>query len=322
MFARTKQKGALRDERRQDIAEILIADDDHDFRRLLVRRAERMGLTIEEAEDGKQAMGMIRDRRFDVLVLDLYMPGHTGLEVFHAARRLDPDVQAIVLTGNATIETAVDALRAGAYDYMLKPLESLAVFELSLSRAMEHRFLLRENARLFAEVERLAMTDPLTGLYNRHKLNESLELEVERGRRYDRPLSAIMIDLDDLKDINDRFGHPVGDDVLIEVANGIKSQIRRVDIATRYGGDEFLIILPEADISEASRVADRICQHISEISIGENEPVSASLGVVELPDESDPSPDRFLALVDEALYQAKRSGGGCIHSLRKNSNGR
>lgn len=309
------------DDRRQDIAEILIADDDPDFRRLLVRRAERMGLTIEEAKDGKQAMEMVRSHRFDVLVLDLYMPGHSGLEVFHAARRLDPDVQSIVLTGNATIETAVDALRAGAYDYMLKPLESLAVFELSLSRAMEHRLLLRENARLFAEVERLAMTDPLTGLYNRHKLNESLDLEVERGRRYSRPLSAIMIDLDNLKEVNDRFGHLAGDDVLIEVADGIRSQIRRVDIPTRFGGDEFLILLPEADIAEAKQVADRICEHIGGIYYGDSESVSASLGVVEMPYEPELTAERFLALVDEALYQAKRSGGGCIHSLNHHPNG-
>lgn len=322
MYPGLQRERAKVEDRRQKIAEVLIADDDPDFLRLLVRRAERMGLTIEEARDGSQAMEMIRARRFDVLVLDLYMPGHTGLEVFHAARRLDPDVQAIVLTGNATIETAVDALRAGAYDYMLKPLESLAVFELALSRAMEHRFLLQENARLFAEVERLAMTDPLTGLYNRHKLNESLELEVERGLRYSRPLSAIMIDLDDLKDINDRFGHPTGDDVLIEVANGIRSQIRRVDIATRYGGDEFLILLPEADLSEAERVADRICEHIGGINYGERDTVSASLGVVELPSEPEPTAERFLALVDEALYHAKRSGGGCIHALHPNSNGR
>jgi diguanylate cyclase (GGDEF)-like protein len=302
------------------IGQILIADDDPDFRRLLVHRAARMGLNIVEAKDGRQAMAALEKHPFDVLVLDLYMPHHTGIEVFQAARKRDPDVQALVLTGNASVESAVEALRAGAYDYMMKPLESLAVFELSLTRALEHRHLLRENARLFAEVQRLAMTDPLTGLYNRHKLNETLGVEVERGLRYDRPLSAIMVDLDDLKEINDRYGHPVGDDVLVQVAQGIKSQIRRIDIATRYGGDEFLVILPEADSHEAERVASRIASQIDQIELEDDPSVSASIGVAQLSHELEDA-DRFLSYVDQALYEAKRAGGGCIR-IAVSTNGR
>jgi diguanylate cyclase (GGDEF)-like protein len=292
---------------------ILIADDDPDFRRMLVRRAERMGLEITEVTDGDKALGELRSGSFDVLILDLYMPGHTGLEVFQAARRLDPEVQALVLTGNATVETAVDALRSGAYDYLVKPLESLAVFELSLTRALEHRLLLRENARLFAEVERLAITDPLTGLFNRHKLNEALVVEVERGLRYQRPLAAIMIDLDDLKRINDRLGHPAGDTVLRQVAQGIKSQVRKVDIPTRYGGDEFLVLLPEADVDEATRVANRIYDRIKEIPFEGDLPISASIGVAELSADVE-TPESFLHEVDRALYESKRAGGGCINT--------
>lgn len=299
------------------VGDILIADDDPDFRRMLSRRAERMGLTITEAENGDQALEKIRVRSFDALVLDLYMPGHTGLEVFQAARRLDPQIQALVLTGNATVETAVDALRSGAYDYLLKPLESLAVFEMALTRALEHRRLLIENARLFAEVEKLAMTDPLTGLFNRHKLNEALAVEVERGLRYDRPLAAIMIDLDDLKRINDRMGHPEGDKVLVEVAKGIRSQIRKVDIPTRYGGDEFLVLLPEADLDEATRVAERIHQRLRQIPADPGNAVSASLGVAELTLENG-SPEAFLYEVDQALYESKRSGGGRVHAASRN----
>ncbi len=307
--------------KRELSGKILIADDDPDFRRMLVRRAERMGVDISEVSDGTKAIEALRSSSFDVLILDLYMPGQTGLEVFEAARRLDPEIQALVLTGNATVETAVDALRSGAYDYLVKPLESLAVFELSLTRALEHRHLLRENARLFAEVERLAITDPLTGLFNRHKLNESLVVEVERGLRYDRPLAAIMIDLDDLKRINDRLGHPMGDMVLKQVAQGIRSQIRKVDIATRYGGDEFLILLPEADVAEAKRVADRIYHRIQEVPFEGDLPISASIGVAQLASDVE-TPDSFLHEVDRALYESKRAGGGCIHAApRKNGHG-
>lgn len=293
------------------LGKVLIADDDPDFRAMLVHRAERMGLNITKATNGDEAFQALEEQAFDVLILDLYMPGHTGLEVFRKARELDPEIQALVLTGNATVETAVEALRAGAYDYLMKPLESLAVFELSVTRALEHRYLLKENARLFAEVQRLAMTDPLTGLYNRHKLDEALSAEVERGQRYHRPLSAIMIDLDDLKGINDNLGHPTGDQVLVEVAEGIRSQIRRVDIATRYGGDEFLVLLPEADHVEAQKVADRISDRIGSIEVKGNYQVTASFGVAELSAKMD-SAAGFVRAVDQALYSAKQAGGGCI----------
>jgi diguanylate cyclase (GGDEF)-like protein len=190
-----------------------------------------------------------------------------------------------------------------------------------LTRALEHRHLLRDNARLFAEVERLAITDPLTGLFNRHKLNESLVVEFERGLRYERPLAAIMIDLDDLKRINDRLGHPAGDTVLKQVAQGIRSQVRTVDIPTRYGGDEFLILLPEADLAAATRVASRIFHRIQEIPFEGDLPVSASIGVAEL-SPSVETPEFFLHEVDRALYESKRAGGGCIHiAPSKNGHG-
>jgi CheY-like chemotaxis protein len=111
----------------------LVADDDNDFRQLLARRARRMGLTVLEVDDGAKALRAVTDQLFDVLVLDVYMPGATGLEVFQAARRSQPEIQAILLTGSASVETAVDALRQGAYDYLTKPLESLAPWNIGIS---------------------------------------------------------------------------------------------------------------------------------------------------------------------------------------------
>lgn len=285
------------------IGRVLIADDDAAFRGLLVRRASRMGLNVVEAEDGDRAVDEMRRQQFDVIVVDLYMPGRTGLEVFREARSIDPALQAIVLTASATVESAVEALRAGVFDYLVKPLGSLSEFEMALTRALEHHYLLQENARLFGEVQRLAVTDPLTGLFNRHKLTESLEAELERARRYKRPLSLIMVDLDGLKEINDTFGHPVGDTVLQDVASAITSLVRRVDLATRFGGDEFLILLPEADQQEAASVAARISQKIGAIPL-DGRAISASIGVAQWrPGLAEP--DDFLAAVDEALYRAK-----------------
>ena len=294
----------------QPVGTALVADDDEDFRQLLARRARRMGLTVVEAENGSQALQAVASQAFDVLVLDVYMPGATGLEVFQAARRTEPAIQAILLTGSASVETAVEALRQGAYDYLTKPLESLATYELALTRALEHRHLVRENARLFEEVQRLAITDSLTGLFNRHKLAEALEAECERAARYARPVSMIMMDVDDLKIVNDSYGHSAGDLVLQKVAEAIRSRIRRLDLPARYGGDEFLVLLPETTLADAERVAQRIGGEVRRIRAGELW-ITASTGVVEW-GPGQPSSHEFLNAADRVLYEAKRRGRGAI----------
>jgi diguanylate cyclase (GGDEF)-like protein len=255
-------------------------------------------------------MQAVAANTFDVLILDVYMPGATGLEVFEAARRAQPDIQAIILTGSASVETAVNALRQGVYDYLTKPLESLAAFELALTRALEHRHLIRENTRLFNEVQRLAITDPLTGLYNRHKLSEVLETEVERAVRYSRPVSLIMMDMDDLKGVNDTQGHVGGDAVLQQVAEAIRRHVRRLDLATRFGGDEFLVLLPETILEDAALVADRIGTEVRKIRAGDRG-VTASIGVVGWIPAHRSSKD-LLEAADRALYEAKRRGRGSI----------
>jgi PleD family two-component response regulator len=186
----------------QPLGRILIAEDDADFRRILSRRAARMGLEVDQVENGKDAIEAFKNGNYDALVVDLYMPEFGGLDVIEAAREVDPEIESLILTGSASVETAVEALRAGVYDYLTKPLESMTEFEMALSRALERRRLIKENKRLFEENKRLAVTDPLTGLNNRHKLQETLTRELERASRYSRPLSIIMIDMDKLKAIN------------------------------------------------------------------------------------------------------------------------
>jgi diguanylate cyclase (GGDEF)-like protein len=301
------------------VGTILIAEDDPDYRQLLSRRASRMGLDVHQVANGQEAIDAVNEREFDALVLDLYMPEHTGLEVIDAARKIDPDIQALILTGSASVETAVEALRAGVYDYLTKPLESMTSFELALSRALERRYLVKENKRLFEEIQRLAVTDALTGLYNRHKLQDSLETEVERAKRYSRPLSIIMIDMDKLKALNDTFGHAAGDVALKLVAKSIQRSIRKVDLGTRFGGDEFIVLLPEADRDEAAAVAKRIREAISAVEF-ESGKLSVSMGVVQWHSGFDTSKD-FVQAADEAMYLAKRSEGERLHVLAAEAQG-
>jgi diguanylate cyclase (GGDEF)-like protein len=296
-----------KDETQQLSGRVLIADDDTEFRYLLVRHAEKMGLSVVEVGDGNEAMEALEGERFDLIVSDLYMPGHTGMEVIQKAIEKDPQIHAIILTASATVETAIVALRSGVYDYLTKPLESLADFEATVARALEHAQLIRENERLFKEVQRLAVTDGLTGLFNRLKLDKTLAIEFERARRYKRPLSMVMIDMDGLKVINDAFGHSAGDAALKMIADVIRTETRQIDIPARFGGDEFVVLLPEVELKIAVKIAERICSKIRPTK--ENKDMfSVSGGVAELSDDHASAED-FLRAVDEALYRAKRAGG-------------
>lgn len=288
-------------------ARVLIADDDEDFRGMLVRKLKKMGLEVTSVEDGNLAIEKLDDASFDLIIVDLYMPGKTGLDVIQYAQTIDPHTQAIMITGSASLENAVEALRARAFDYLTKPLESLAIFEITVTRALKQRHLENENERLFAEIQRLATTDPLTGLYNRHRLNESMTLEVERAVRYKRELAIIMLDLDGMKKINDTYGHTVGDQALCHVANAIRDEARNSDIPARFGGDEFILLLPETDAEEATNVAKRILMRVTREKV-HNFQVPVSIGVTDWQSSFKTAED-MLRAVDQALYHSKRSGG-------------
>jgi diguanylate cyclase (GGDEF)-like protein len=291
-------------------ARVLIADDDPSFRKMLARRVLKMGLSVVEVENGDQAIEAIQNSSFDLILVDLSMPGKNGLEVVQNALQLDPMVPAVVITGTGSYETALEALRSRVFDYMTKPLESLSAFELTVSRALKHGFLARDNARTFARAQQQATTDPLTGISNRHKLKECLETEVARARRYRRALSILLMDLDGLKSINDTCGHPAGDEALQHVARSLVWELRKTDIPGRYGGDEFLVLLPETDAVHAVSVAKRVLARVRSCHVADRA-ITVSIGIAQLGGRCRTANDLILA-ADRALYSSKRSGGGQI----------
>ena len=184
---------------------------------------------------------------------------------------------------------------------------------LQLARTMAHEAAMAlENARLYEDARNLADRDPLTGFYNHRFLHERLGEEVVRAQRARKPLSVLMLDLDDFKLVNDTFGHLFGDRVLTWTSELIRSTLRGSDIPARYGGDEFAIVLPETDHEEARRAAERILEAFrSQPFVGEQRgpvPVSASIGVATYP-EHGRTPTDLVAAADRALYTVKRDGG-------------
>lgn len=286
-------------------ASILIADDNEDFLALLTRRVEKMGHLVVAATDGRKAIEALKNRKFDLLIIDLQMPDMSGLDVIKSTQKYAPDLTIIIITGHGSIENAVEALRYRVFDYLTKPLESLKVFEITVYRALNQVHQEKENARLLEDIQYMAEIDSLTGLYNRHRMNDELEKEIEYAKRLKHPLSLMMVDVDGMKRINDTLGHVVGDEVLSLVGHVLKTHTRTIDISFRYGGDEFLIINPGMTGKEAKVVAARIIENIQNLKI-EDVDILVSIGIAQWKETYHLAEDLVRA-ADHAMYQSKKS---------------
>ena len=207
------------------------------------------------------------------------------------------------------------------------PLESFGTIELigeeftadqreSADWLIGHAVIALGNAQRHRTVEKQALVDGLTGLANRRLCTAALDKELARAERFGEPLALVLADLDDFKSINDRFGHPTGDEVLRAFADLLQGSVREIDLAGRWGGEEFVMLLPETDLEGGRKLADRIRQTLAEHEFTGRDAatfrVTASLGVAAFPDA--PSEDQLVAAADAALYDAKRSGKNRVGS--------
>ena len=283
---------------------VLVVEDDEDARDVL-KELLRDQYDVEAVGDGESAVKRAKDLLPDLVLLDLFLPGLDGFGALTGLRR-DPktaEVPVIFLSAQGDAETKSQGLSLGAADYLAKPFsaqELLARVDRTLKLTAQ-----KEHFRA------LAQTDGLTGLPNFRSFHARLEEEVSRADRYAHPLSCAMVDLDGLKEINDRLGHAAGNRAILALADAVREELRDTDFAARYGGDEFVVLLPQTTAAAAGLFAERLRRRLLAVSQGAGLPVRASIGVAALsPDEvgaSDAAED-LLRRADEALYKAKRSG--------------
>jgi diguanylate cyclase (GGDEF)-like protein len=293
---------------------LLIIDDEESVRLLLKDLLEETGYEVRTAKSGEEALQMIRIATYDIIITDLRLRGMHGLEVVKEVRAIDPGIDVIVMTGYASVNSAVESMKAGAIDYITKPFNSdhiKMVVQKSLDRR-EYQRLAQE--REFYKV--LSSIDGLTELYNYRYMHQYLKVELEREKRYKRHLSLLMVDIDDFKHYNDLYGHMVGDQVLRKLASILRNATRGCDVICRYGGEEFAIILPETSKEEAVIVCERIRKSVAmTLMVDEEEnavgTISVTIGLASFPEDAD-NKDDLIERADKALYQGKRAGKNCI----------
>jgi diguanylate cyclase (GGDEF)-like protein len=293
-------------------ANILLVDDDSNVLNML-ELGLREEFNVVAIFQPAKALELLKSGDFDVVITDIMMPYVSGFEILRTVKETNELIEVILLTGELPdrARPAVTFLQNGAHDYLLKPVK-LSELKTALEKALAKQKLRMENKRLMVELIRLANTDPLTKLSNRRHFNSQFYLEFERSRRYRRPLGCLVLDIDKFKQVNDQFGHRCGDWVLERTADLLTKCSRASDLKCRYGGDEFVLVLPETDragtAATAEKLRQKIDQEVYELP-DQSFKVTASLGVASFEEGNFQSGDDLVNAADLACLAAKRRGG-------------
>ncbi|MDD5060318.1 MAG: diguanylate cyclase [Candidatus Omnitrophica bacterium] len=284
----------------QQEVNILVVEEDNAAAEVLESSLKSVGFQVWIAKNPQEGLTMLGTSNFPVIITELRSPRMNGVQFTREAHKISPSVNVLVLTGYSFISSAIEAMEAGAYGYITKPLNSSEI-RITVERAVERFFLLSTSDDKDYLVD-LAIKDGLTGLFNRRYFNELINIEIKRLSRSPASLSLLMLDIDNFKNYNDTKGHQAGDELLKGAAKILKSSVRSVDMVCRYGGEEFIIILPQTDKSAAQIIAERV-----RVQIGLYLPTTVSIGVSTFPDDSRET-EQLIKKADNALYQAKQTG--------------
>lgn len=286
---------------------ILVCDDDSSILEVLKTILLSEGYEVVAAKNGMEAIEIFKKESPNLIILDVSMPGMTGFEVLDKIRTYFGEryIPVIFLTASIKIDDKLRALHGGAVDYLVKP---VSPDELT-ARIKNFLELKEKHDKLKDE----ATFDWMTGTFNKGYFLKKAEEELEKSLRNNIPLTFILMDIDNFKEINDTLGHLAGDKVIREFAERLKRQTRKIDLIGRFGGDEFMVMLSHKRKEEALVAAERLQKAMKKPIIFEKNKIntSISMGIIEVKDIKKVEMNYLLKRADEALYEAKSKGGNC-----------
>ena len=299
---------------------ILVVDDEEIIRNLLYDVLSNTGYKVKTAKDGQEAISQIEKEPFEIVITDFKMPGMNGIELLQHILKINPDICVLIITAYSAVESAVSAMKLGAYDYICKPFE-LEEMKVVIEKAVERQRLLRVS-RMVEHYKHLSITDGLTKVYNHRYFHEFLDRELQRARRNSSPFALLFADVDNFKLYNDSNGHLAGDEILRELATIILNTARKTDFVARYGGEEFAVILPNTVNEGGLRVTLQIMQaiHTKKWMYADVLPcktITLSIGMASYPKDALLKAE-LIAKADEAMYHAKKTGKNKICYFDKN----
>ena len=295
---------------------ILLVDDDPESLRLMEATLSWEGYSVEATRSGQVAIDKMCLWCPHLVLLDINMPGLNGIETLKFLRANTEHVSTIFVSGESDTEAVIRGLDAGSDDYICKPfnpMELLARVRAQLRVKVLHDELQQANLKLKGLVD----IDDLTGLFNMRSLYDKLDHEIERVHRYGGSISAVMMDLDHFKKVNDNNDHLFGSYVLAQVGKVLRENMRKIDFAARYGGDEFLVVVSQTDLRGSLSFAERVRSVIESTTFTYDEysiKLTASLGLAVTNKGGGGNVDArtLVKYADKALYQAKNSGRNCV----------
>lgn len=310
--------------------DLLVVDDEETLRSVVSQVLSADGFQVDEAASGEEALEAFRSTSHSLVITDIRMGGMSGIDLLTEIKQHNPDTQVVIMTSHASLDTALTALRAGAYDYLIKPFESLDLISAVAGRAAEKARLVAQNRELVEQLQRaneelqeanvtlkeMAVKDGLTSLYNHRYFQEALSQELARAKRYEKQCAVVFMDVDHFKHYNDTHGHPEGDRLLRGLAEILMAHSRNSDLAARYGGEEFVLMLPETPRDAALGIAEGLRAKVAESPFAgrEQQPlgkVTVSVGVACYPQDG-AEPAALMACADQFLYKAKHGGRNMV----------